>query len=95
LGSRVKGLQHMLQAADNGHDEVAYMFGVLTVEYNNSLVEVEKALVHVDKFITSSLEDLTIRRWIRLVRYNAILMLIRFESLGWGHLIFHLVQDLP
>jgi hypothetical protein len=30
------------------------------VDYNNSLVEVEEALVHMDKFITSSLADLTI-----------------------------------
>jgi hypothetical protein len=36
------------------------MFGILTVEYNNLLVEDEKALVHMDKFITSSLADPTI-----------------------------------
>jgi hypothetical protein len=28
------------------------MFGILMVKYNNSPVEVEEALVHVDKFIT-------------------------------------------
>jgi hypothetical protein len=47
----------MLQAADNGHDEAAYMFGLLMIEYNNPLVEVEEALVHMDKFITLSLAD--------------------------------------
>jgi hypothetical protein len=57
LGSRVEGHQHMLQAADNGHDEAAYMFGLLMIEYNNPLVEVEEALVHMDKFITLSLAD--------------------------------------
>jgi hypothetical protein len=50
----------MLQAVDIGHDEATYMFGLLTVEYNNSPVEVEEALLHVDKFITSSLADPTI-----------------------------------
>jgi hypothetical protein len=50
----------MLQAADNGHDEAMYMLGILTVEYNNSVVEVEEALVHMDKFITLSLADRTI-----------------------------------
>jgi metal-responsive CopG/Arc/MetJ family transcriptional regulator len=60
LGSRADGLQHMLQEVDNRHDEAAYMFGILTVEYNNSMVEVEEALVHLDKFITLSLADLTI-----------------------------------
>jgi hypothetical protein len=38
------------------------MFGILTVEYNNSPVEVEEALVHMDKFITLSLADTTIQR---------------------------------
>jgi hypothetical protein len=33
------------------------MFGILMVEYNNSPVEVEEALIHVDKFITPSLAD--------------------------------------
>jgi hypothetical protein len=42
------------------HDEATYIFGILMVDYNNSLVEVEEALVHMDKFITSSLADLTI-----------------------------------
>jgi hypothetical protein len=57
LGSRAEGLQHILQAADNGHAEVAYIFAILTIEYNNSLMEVEEALVHMDKFITPSLAD--------------------------------------
>jgi hypothetical protein len=44
----------MLQVVDRGHDEAAYKFDILMVEYNNSLVEVEGALVHVDKFIMPS-----------------------------------------
>jgi hypothetical protein len=60
------------------------MFGILTVEYNNSAVEVEESLVHMDKFITLSLAVPTIRWWIRSVRYNAVLTLIRYENLGWG-----------
>jgi hypothetical protein len=60
LDSSVEELQHMLQAPDTGHYEAAYMFGILTVENNNSLVEVEEALVHIDKFITPSLSDLMI-----------------------------------
>jgi hypothetical protein len=95
LGSRADGLQHMLQAADSGHVEAAYMFGILTVEYNNSVVEVEEALIHMDKFSTLSLANPTIRWWIRSVRYDAILMLIRYENLGWGSRFFHQVQDLP
>jgi hypothetical protein len=47
----------MLQAAGTGHDEAVYLFGILTIENNNSPVEVEEALVHVDKFITPSLSD--------------------------------------
>jgi hypothetical protein len=47
----------MLQAVDRRHDEAAYVFGILTVEYNNSSVEVEEALVHADKFIRPSLAD--------------------------------------
>jgi hypothetical protein len=47
-------------APGSGHDEVVYMFGILTVKYNNSEVEVEEALVHVDKFITLSLANPTI-----------------------------------
>jgi hypothetical protein len=50
----------MFQAADNRHDEAAYKFGILTVKYNNSQVEVEETLVHMDKFITPSLADPTI-----------------------------------
>jgi hypothetical protein len=84
LGSRAEGLQHMLQVVDNEHDEAAYMFGILMVEYNNLAVEVEKALVHVDKFITLSLADPMIRWWICLVRYDAVLTLIRYENLDWG-----------
>jgi hypothetical protein len=53
----------MHQAADSRHDEAAYMFGILTVKYNISemeVVEVEEALVHMDKFITLSLANLMI-----------------------------------
>jgi hypothetical protein len=60
LGSRAEGLQFILNVADNGHDEAAYIFGILRIEYNNSSVEVEEALVHVDKFITPSLANRTI-----------------------------------
>jgi hypothetical protein len=52
----VEGLQYMLQAADSRHDEAAYMFALLMVEYNNTLVDV-KASIHVEKFITQSLAD--------------------------------------
>jgi hypothetical protein len=45
---------------DKGHDEAAYVFGILTVEYINSPVEVEEALVPMDKFIVPSLADLVI-----------------------------------
>jgi hypothetical protein len=69
--------------------------GILMVEYNNLAVEVEEALVHVDKFITLSLANPTIQRWIRSVRYDAVLMLIRYENLGWVCRFFHPVQDLP
>jgi hypothetical protein len=85
----------MLQAVDIGHDEAAYMFGILTIEHNNSAVEVEEAMVHVDKFITLSLADPTIRWWIHSVCYDAVLMHIRYENLGWGRQFFHPVQDLP
>jgi hypothetical protein len=95
LGLRVEGLQHMLEAVDSGHDEATYMFSILTVEYNNSAVEVEEALVHMDKFIMLSLADPMIQRWICSVRHDAILTLIRYENLGWGRQFFHLVQDLP
>jgi hypothetical protein len=71
------------------------MFGILMVEYNNSTVEVEEALVHMDKFITLSLADPMIRWWIHSVRYDAVLTLIRYENLGWAHRFFHPVQDFP
>jgi hypothetical protein len=60
LGSRADGLKHRLQAADNRHDEAAYVFGILMIKYNNLSVEIEEALVHLDKFMTSSLTDMTI-----------------------------------
>jgi hypothetical protein len=85
----------MLQAVDSGHDEAVHMFGILTVEYNNSVVEVEEALVHVGKFITLSLADQTIQRWIHSVRYDVVLMLIRYENLGLGHRFFHHVHVFP
>jgi hypothetical protein len=85
----------MLHATDNGHDDAAYMFGILTVMYNNSAVEVEEDLVHVDKFITLSLADPMIRWWICSVRCDAVLTLIRYENLGWGRWFFHPMQDPP
>jgi hypothetical protein len=95
LGSRAEWLQHKFQAAYNGHDEVAYLFGILTVEYNNSSVEVEEALVHMDKFITPSLADPMTQRWIHSVCYDAVLTLLRYVNLGWGRRFFHPMQDLP
>jgi hypothetical protein len=80
---------------DSGHDEAMYMFVILTVEYNNLPVEVEEALVHADKFIMSSLADPMIRRWIRSMRYDDVLVLIRYDNLGWRRRYFHEVQDLP
>jgi hypothetical protein len=71
------------------------MFGILTVEYNHSTVEVEEALGHMDKFLTLSLPDPMIRWWIRSVCYDAVLMLIRYENLGWGRRFFNPVQELP
>jgi hypothetical protein len=73
---------------DNEHDEASYIFGILTIEYNNSPVEVEEALVHVDKFITPSLADQTIRDWIHSVHWKVVLTLLRYEELGWGHRFF-------
>jgi hypothetical protein len=67
---------------DNGHDEAAYIFGILTIEYNNPLVEVEKALLHIDMFSTPPLSDRTIREWIHLVRWKIVIMLKRYEELG-------------
>jgi hypothetical protein len=95
LGSRADGLQHILQAVDSGHDEAAYMFGILMIEYNNSPVEVEEALVHLDKFMTPSLVDPMILKWICSVCCEAVLMLRRYEGLGWGHRFFAQVPELP
>jgi hypothetical protein len=78
LGSRADRLQNILQAAYSGHDEAVYMFGILTIVYNNSSVEVEEAPVHLDKFIMSSLADRTIQKWICSVCCDAVLMLLRF-----------------
>jgi hypothetical protein len=63
---------------------MVYIFGILTIEYNNSPVEVEEALVHMDKFITPSLADRTIQKWIHSVHWKVVLTLLRFEELGWG-----------
>jgi hypothetical protein len=95
LGSRAEGLQHILHAADNEHDEVVYIFGILTIEYNKSSVEVEEVLVHVNKFITSSLADWMIQKWIHSVRWKVFLTLLRYEVFGWGRWFFADVQDLP
>jgi hypothetical protein len=91
----VEGLQHILQAADNGHNEEAYIFGILTIEYNNSPVEVEEALLHVDKFITPSLSDQTIQEWIHSMHWKTVVTLLRYEELDWGRWFFADVQDLP
>jgi hypothetical protein len=56
----MEGLQHILQVADNGHDEVAYIFGILMIEYNNLSVEVEEAPLNIVKFKTLPLSDRTI-----------------------------------
>jgi hypothetical protein len=69
---------------DNRHDEATYIFGIFTIEYSNSPLEVEEALVHVEKFITPSLADRMIQEWIRLVHWKAVLTLLRYEELGWG-----------
>jgi hypothetical protein len=82
-------------APGSGHNEATYMFGLLMVEYNNSPVKVEGALIHVDKFITLSLANPMIQMWICSVRYDVVLTLIRYENLGWGRRFFHPVQDLP
>jgi predicted HAD superfamily hydrolase len=88
LGSRAEGLQHILHVADNRHDEAAYIFGILTIEYKNSLVEVEEALVHVNKFIMSSLADRMIQKWICSMHWKVVLMLLRYEELGWRRRFF-------
>jgi hypothetical protein len=80
---------------DNGHDEAAYIFGILTIEYNNSPMEVEEAMLHVDKFSMLSLSDWMIREWIHSVRWKTVITLKRYEKLGWGHWSFANVQDLP
>jgi hypothetical protein len=84
-----------MQTADNRHDEATYIFGILTIEYDNSPMEVEEALLHVDKFITPSLSDRTIQEWICLVRWKTVITLKRYEKLCWGHRFFADVQDLP
>jgi hypothetical protein len=63
---------------------VAYILGILTVEYNNLLVEVKEALLHVDKFSTPPLSDRMIREWIHSVCWKIVIMLKRYEELGWG-----------
>jgi hypothetical protein len=72
-----------------------YIFGILTIEYNNSLLEVKEALLHIDKFSTSSLSDRMIRVWIRSVHWKTVITLKRYEELGWGRRFFVDVQDLP
>jgi hypothetical protein len=91
----VEGLQHILQTGDNGHDEAAYIFGILMIEYNNLLVEVKKALLHVDKFSMPSLSDRMNQEWICSVRWKTFIALKRYQELGWGHQFFVDMQDLP
>jgi hypothetical protein len=64
------------------------------IEYNNSPVEVEEALLHIDKFSTPSLSDQTIREWIRSVHWKTVITLKRYEELGSVRRFFA-VQDLP
>jgi hypothetical protein len=83
LGSRAEGLQHILQAADNEHDDGVHIW------HSHDRVQQltggsREALVHVDKFITPSLADRMIQKWIHLVRWKVVLTLLRFEELGWG-----------
>jgi hypothetical protein len=78
---------------DNEHDKAAYIFGILTIEYNNSPVDVEEALLHVDKFSMPPLSDRMIREWIRSMHWKTVVMLKRYEELGWGHRFFA-VKDL-
>jgi hypothetical protein len=72
-----------------------YLFGILTIEYNNSSVEIKEALLHIDKFITSSLSDRMIQEWISSVHWKTVIMLLRYEELGWGRRFFADMQDLP
>jgi hypothetical protein len=69
----------MLQAANNGHDEAAYMFGLMTVEYNNSLVEVEEALVHVDQFIMPVYASRP-SRYVSVINDNHLVSLMNFNE---------------
>jgi hypothetical protein len=78
----------------NGYDKMTYIFGIFMIEYTNSPVEVEEALLHVDMFSTSPLSDRTIREWIRSVHWKTVSTLKRYEELGWGHWFFA-AQDLP
>jgi hypothetical protein len=64
------------------------------IEYNNSPVEVEEALLHVDKFSMPPLSDWMIQEWIRSVHWKTIITLKRYEELGWGRRFF-VVQYLP
>jgi hypothetical protein len=79
---------------DNEHDEAAYIFGILTIEYNKLPVEVEDALLHIDKISTPPLSDQTIREWICPVHWKTVITFKRYEELGWGCRLFA-VQDLP
>jgi hypothetical protein len=65
-----------------------YNFGIYTIEYNNSPVEVEEALLQIDKFNTPPLSDRTIREWIRSVCWRTVITLKRYEELGWGRQFF-------
>jgi hypothetical protein len=78
---------------DNEHDKAAYIFGILTIEYNNSPVDVEEALLHVDKFSMPPLSNRMIREWIRSMHWKTVVMLKRYEELGWGRRFFA-VKDL-
>jgi hypothetical protein len=51
------------------------------IEYKNSPVEVEEALLHIIKYSMSPLSDRMIREWIRSVRWKNVIMLKRYEEL--------------
>jgi hypothetical protein len=54
------------------------------IEYKNSPVEVEEALLHIIKYSMSPLSDRMIREWIRSVHWKNVIMLKRYEELDWG-----------
>jgi hypothetical protein len=58
------------------------------IEYNNLSVEVEEALLHVDKFSMPSLSDQMNQEWICSMRWKTVIALKRYQKLGWGRRFF-------